>query len=164
MALIQGDHLTKFAPQTKELVYLGPGNNTTGYKLWNPLTRKIVHNRNVKFFEQKVPSLVLVLEQPIVNSNPFQWLGIGELSLSNITQLTVEPNNLQLIVSSPSVDAPLFEEPTEPTQQIPFITAPTAPRRAARLAGREAIQSYRSTTFPNDWAMLVVEALAAETQ
>jgi len=68
MALIQGDHLTKFAPRTKELVYLGPENNTTGYKLWNPLTRKIVHNRNVKFFEQKIPSPVLVPEQPIVNS------------------------------------------------------------------------------------------------
>ena len=90
-------------------MYLGSGNNTTGYKLWNPLTRKIVHNRNVKFFEQKVPSPVLVLEQPIINSNPFQWLGIGEPPLSNITQLTAESNNLQLIVSSPSVDAPLFE-------------------------------------------------------
>ncbi len=54
LVLIQ-NHNTKLASRTKELIYLGLGYKTSGYKLYNPVSKKVVHNRNMHFFESMAP-------------------------------------------------------------------------------------------------------------
>jgi hypothetical protein len=36
LALIQGKNLSKFTPRTREMIYLGPDQDNSGFKLWNP--------------------------------------------------------------------------------------------------------------------------------
>ena len=49
--LIQGQHLRKFDSRTKSLVYLGPSVDSSGHRLWDPITKCISINRNVSFVE-----------------------------------------------------------------------------------------------------------------
>ncbi len=55
LALDQVGSNGKFAPRTKEMVYLGPGRDLGGYKLYNPVSKRVVYNRNVHFFETMAP-------------------------------------------------------------------------------------------------------------
>ena len=69
LALIQDEKPGKFSHHTKEMVYLGPSENTSRFKLWNPLTDKVQHNRNVQFFETLAP--VSNRPKPSPSHHPF---------------------------------------------------------------------------------------------
>jgi hypothetical protein len=55
--LIKDAHLTKFQSRTKEMIYLGPSQDSTGHRLWDPVTKKVSVSKDVTFFENTFSSL-----------------------------------------------------------------------------------------------------------
>ncbi len=116
LALIQRDKPGKFDPRTKEMVYLEPGENTSGYKLWNPHTHKVQHNRNVHFFEHIAP----VSHKLLPPHNPFlvpsdedipsfiTYQRVSETPVIQHDQVSVSVDILQInTVASPVPPLPL---------------------------------------------------------
>lgn len=57
IALIQDKHLTKLEARAQPLIYVGPSYNSSGHRLWNPVTQKITINRNVTFYDDVIPTI-----------------------------------------------------------------------------------------------------------
>jgi len=56
-ALVPKHQRTKLDPKSKRYVFVGYGDGTKGYRLWDPTTRKIIINRDVKFNESSLVQL-----------------------------------------------------------------------------------------------------------
>ena len=65
--VLDQDHLhRKFQLSTKTAIYLGPEENSSAHRLWNPETKRIFRSRNVKFLETRdyVPRISLTNTRP----------------------------------------------------------------------------------------------------
>ena len=51
---IPKDERSKLDVKAKPCIFLGYGHEEFGYKLWDPLSKKIVRNRDVVFFEDQL--------------------------------------------------------------------------------------------------------------
>eukprot|EP00253_Pinus_taeda_P028922 PITA_28922 len=56
-ALVPKHQRTKLDPKSKRYIFVGYGVGTKGYRLWDPTTRKIIINRDVKFNESSLVQL-----------------------------------------------------------------------------------------------------------
>eukprot|EP00253_Pinus_taeda_P027912 PITA_27912 len=56
-ALVPKHQRTKLYPKSKRYIFVGYGVGTKGYRLWDPTTRKIIINRDVKFNESSLVQL-----------------------------------------------------------------------------------------------------------
>ncbi|CAL1359582.1 unnamed protein product [Linum trigynum] len=55
---IPKDERDKLDANTKECIYLRPPKDDFGYQLWDPINKKVVHSRDVIFFEdQKIEDI-----------------------------------------------------------------------------------------------------------
>ena len=51
--LIPRDERSKLDSKTKECIFLGYGHEEFGYRLWDPVNKKIIRSRDVVFFEEQ---------------------------------------------------------------------------------------------------------------
>ena len=56
-ALVPKHQRTKLDPKSKRYIFVGYGDGTKGFRLWDPTTRKIIINRDVKFDESSLVQL-----------------------------------------------------------------------------------------------------------
>lgn len=56
-ALVPKHQRTKLDPNSKMYIFVGYSDGTKGYRLWDPTTRKIIINRDVKFNESSLVQL-----------------------------------------------------------------------------------------------------------
>ena len=56
-ALVPKHQRTKLDPKSKRYIFFGYGDGTKGFRLWDPTTRKIIINRDVKFNESSLVHL-----------------------------------------------------------------------------------------------------------
>ncbi|KAI5313673.1 hypothetical protein L3X38_042849 [Prunus dulcis] len=50
---IPKDKRSKLDAKSKECIFMGYGNEEFGYRLWDPVARKIIRSRDVVFFEDQ---------------------------------------------------------------------------------------------------------------
>ncbi|KAI5338059.1 hypothetical protein L3X38_017330 [Prunus dulcis] len=50
---IPKDERSKLDAKSKECIFMGYGNEEFGYRLWDPVARKIIRSRDVVFFEDQ---------------------------------------------------------------------------------------------------------------
>jgi hypothetical protein len=48
---IPNDERSKLDSKTKECIFLGYGNDKFGYRLWDPIEKKLMRSRDMVFFE-----------------------------------------------------------------------------------------------------------------
>jgi hypothetical protein len=53
-ALVLKHQRSKLDPKSKRYIFVGYGDGTKGYRLWDPTTHKIIINRDVKFNESSL--------------------------------------------------------------------------------------------------------------
>jgi len=53
-ALVPKHQRSKLDPKSKRYIFVGYGDGTKGYRLWDPTTHKIIINRDVKFNESSL--------------------------------------------------------------------------------------------------------------
>ena len=56
-ALVPKHERTKLDPKSKRYIFVGYGDGTKGFRLWDPTTRKIIINRDVRFNESSLVQL-----------------------------------------------------------------------------------------------------------
>eukprot|EP00253_Pinus_taeda_P034717 PITA_34717 len=56
-ALVPKHQRTKLDPKSKRYIFVGYGDGTKGFRLWDPTTRKIIINRDVRFNESSLVQL-----------------------------------------------------------------------------------------------------------
>jgi hypothetical protein len=74
------DERSKLDSKTKECIFLGYENGEFGYKLWDPIEKKLVRSRDVVFFEQEIIDNVQNLDKAKTSSRNFT-----DLTLISIT-------------------------------------------------------------------------------
>ncbi len=112
----------KFEAKTREMVYLGPGKDSSGYRLWNPITKKMASNCNVQFFEYMAPK---VSHPPMMflDNNPF-LAPAGEVAPSLLEYDTVATPTRQVVVMP---ERSLQLSPTVPTVPSTTVVVPPPP-------------------------------------
>ena len=53
---IPKDERSKFDDKSKECIFLGYGHEEFGYRLWDPVARKLIRSRDVVFLEDQIVS------------------------------------------------------------------------------------------------------------
>jgi transposase InsO family protein len=65
--MVKDSHFTKFQARTKEVIYLRPSQDSTGHRLWDPITKKVSMSRDVTFFEDTFSPLMNYTENPFAS-------------------------------------------------------------------------------------------------
>ena len=112
----------KLDSKSNKCILLGYGSTTKGYRLYDPLKRKVLHSRDVIFNEQKYGFNE--------SSKPQESERQGFLERLDEPPPTVE---------SPTVESPTVESPTveSPTVESPTVESPAPPPRRSERDRRQ---------------------------
>jgi hypothetical protein len=135
MALIQETNLDKFSSKTRDLIYLGPGHGSSGYKLWNLTSRRVIHIRSVTFLEDVFPhvspDLVLsLISDPFALAYDSDIMAIGHQQESLVGNSPIELGGLVLVLAQ----GPLPPPPSNRTRDGAFHG--TRQRTASLTSGK----------------------------
>lgn len=144
LALVQDGSPGKFDAKTREMVYLGPGKDSSGYRLWNPITKKMVSNRNVQFFEYMAPKV----SRPVMtflDNNPF-LVPAGEVAPSLLEQDGIVAPTRQVIVT-PESSLQLGSAPNiSTTTTVAVVPPPAPPPPRTGWKGTDSINRFITST------------------
>jgi hypothetical protein len=91
---ISKDEMSKHDSKIKEYIFLGYGNDEFGYRLWDPIEKKLVRSRDVVFFEQEIIENVQNLDKAKTSSKNF--IDLTLISTNNLNIKTNQPSSSHL--------------------------------------------------------------------
>jgi hypothetical protein len=144
---IPKDERSKLDSKTKECIFLGYGNGEFGYRLWDPIEKKLVRSRDVVFFEKETIENVQNLDKAKTSSRNY-------VDLTPISKINQNTQNTETNQPSPS---PLTE-PNDPQEeendpQIKIPSNEASQEQELRRSSRDRRANTRYST--NDFVLLV---------
>jgi hypothetical protein len=88
------DERSKLDSKIKECIFLGYENDEFGYRLWDPIEKKLVRSRDVVFFEQEIIENVQNLNKTKTSSKKF--IDLIPISTNNLNIKTNQPSSSHL--------------------------------------------------------------------
>eukprot|EP00253_Pinus_taeda_P004912 PITA_04912 len=141
-ALLPKHQRTKLDPKSKRYIFVGYGDGTKGYRLWDPTTHKIIINRDVKFNESSLVQLDVDNKLKQDDVSDFEHIQFESTSNDSLDEHSSDASHEQVSDSDHEQgsdvdheqvsDADHEEVPTDGSQSI--VKAPeTSLRRSTRM-------------------------------
>lgn len=109
---IPKDKKSKLDSKTKECIFFGYENGEFGYRLWDPIEKKLVRSQDVVFFEKEIIENVWNLNKAKTSSNNF--VDLTPTSNNNLNTETNQPN----VSQSTETNDPQDEEYDSQTRNL----------------------------------------------
>jgi hypothetical protein len=119
LARVQTDDVGKFDSRTKEALYLGPSEYSSGHRLWDPKARTVIVSRSVHFYEKKgSPPRISLTDTRLIPAPllPVSYAGpdtSSPPSATNISKVNLLPVASPVPVPPPA--PPAIPVPADPT-------------------------------------------------